>query len=82
MLHFLEYKKRDSQSLFNLPSDVLLSHLRTTIGARELNFCVRYGNRCGLSAIITRLVKFFNLMEVNLPKLDIFVCFLVKSSID
>ena len=27
----------------------------TTIGAKELNFCVRYGNRCDLFAIITRL---------------------------
>src|SRR5690625_4950341 len=26
----------------------------TTIGARELNYCVRYGNRCDLSAITTR----------------------------
>ena len=25
----------------------------TTIGARELNFCVRNGNRCDLSAIVT-----------------------------
>ena len=37
------------------PSNVLLSHLRTTLGAKELNFCVRYGNRCDLLAIITRL---------------------------
>ena len=27
----------------------------TTIGAKELNFCVRHGNRCDLFAIITRL---------------------------
>ena len=26
-----------------------------TIGAKELNYCVRYGNRCDLFAIITRL---------------------------
>ena len=25
----------------------------TTFGAIELNFCVRYGNRCGLNAIVT-----------------------------
>ena len=25
----------------------------TTFGATELNYCVRYGNRCDLSAIIT-----------------------------
>ena len=39
------------------PSDVLLSHLRTTLGAKELNCCVRYGNRCALLAIITRPLK-------------------------
>ena len=26
----------------------------TTIGAEELNFCVRYGNRCDLFAIVTK----------------------------
>src|SRR5690554_1565820 len=26
----------------------------TTMGAEELNFCVRYGNRCDLFAIATR----------------------------
>ena len=60
------------------PSDVLLSHLRTTLGAKELNFCVRYGNRCALLAIITRPVGDL----INLPKLDIFFSSLVKSSID
>ena len=25
-----------------------------TIGAKELNFCVRHGNRCDLLAIVTR----------------------------
>ncbi len=39
-----------------LPGNVLL--LRnvspTTIGAKELNFCVRHGNRCDLFAIVTR----------------------------
>ena len=29
----------------------------TTIGAKELNFRVRYGNGCDLSAIITSLLK-------------------------
>ena len=29
-----------------------------TIGAKELNYCVRYGNRCDLFAIITRLYYF------------------------
>ena len=28
----------------------------TTIGAKELNFRVRYGNGCDLFAIITRLI--------------------------
>ena len=27
----------------------------TTIGAKELNFCVRHGNRCDLFAIVTSL---------------------------
>ena len=32
----------------------------TTIGARELNFRVRYGNGCDLSAIITKLLKVYS----------------------
>ena len=32
----------------------------TTIGARELNFRVRYGNGCDLSAIITKLMKVYS----------------------
>ena len=43
----------------------------STISAKELNFCVRYGNRCALLAIITRPLK----DVVNLPKLDIFFSF-------
>lgn len=31
----------------------------TTIGAKELNFCVRHGNRCDLFAIVTK--QFFTL---------------------
>ena len=54
------------------PNNVLLSHLRTTLGAKELNFCVRYGNRCALLAIVTRP---FGDSFVNLPKLDIFFSF-------
>ncbi len=27
-----------------------------TIGAKELNYCVRYGNRCDLFAIVTKLM--------------------------
>src|SRR5690625_362661 len=37
----------------------------TTIGARELNYCVRYGNRCDLSAITTRQ---------KIPFLEIYPC--------
>ena len=40
----------------NLPGNVLLSRnvSPTTIGAKELNFCVQHGNRCDLFAIVTR----------------------------
>ena len=34
----------------------LLSRESSTIGVRELNFCVRYGNRWILSAIVTAIV--------------------------
>ena len=40
----------------------------TTIGARELNFRVRYGNGCGLSAIITSLI--IQLKKLIPSKLD------------
>ena len=40
----------------------------TTIGAKELNFCVRDGNRCGLFAIITSLI--IQLKKLVLSKLD------------
>ena len=40
------------------PGDDLLSHgNRSTIGAIELDFCVRYGNRYNLNAIITRQIN-------------------------
>jgi hypothetical protein len=40
------------------PGDDLLSHgNRSTIGAIELDFCVRYGNRYILDAIITRQIN-------------------------
>ena len=32
----------------------------STIGAEELNFCVRDGNRCGLFAIVT---SYFNVVK-------------------
>ena len=35
-------------------------HPPSTISAKELNFCVRNGNRCILYAIITRLINLFN----------------------
>ena len=31
----------------------------STIGTRELNFCVRHGNRCGLSVIVTGFVSYW-----------------------
>src|SRR5690625_7607467 len=37
----------------------------TTIGARELNYCVRYGNRCDLSAITTRQTFSFLKMYIR-----------------
>ena len=51
------HKKKTLLGLW-LPGNVLL--LRnvspTTIGAKELNFCVRHGNRCDLFAIVTRQI--------------------------
>ena len=32
-------------------------HQTSTFGTTELNFCVRDGNRCGLSVIFTGMVK-------------------------
>ena len=55
----------------------------TTIGAKELNFRVRYGNGCDLFAIITRLVLCIveRLFSQNwITALKAFL--LVKSSID
>src|SRR5699024_438260 len=55
----------------NLPGNVLLSRnvSPTTIGAKELNFCVRHGNRCDLFAIVTRqntcLRKSFTYFLIN-----------------
>ena len=62
------------------PSDVLLSHLRTTLGAKELNFCVRYGNRCALLALITRpSVRSY---QSHKTRYLLLTSLLVKSSID
>ena len=43
----------------------------STFGVRKLNFCVRYGNRRILSAIITAMAIF---LSVSLPK-NIYYCF-------
>ena len=45
--------------------NVLLSQDQcpSTIGAEELNFCVRYGNRCGLFAIVT---SYFNILSFEI----------------
>ena len=50
-----------------LPAELILHRLATsyshrdkvptTIGAQELNFCVRHGNRCDLLAMVTRLYR-------------------------
>ena len=66
--------------IFLWPSDVLLSHLRTTLGAKELNFCVRYGNRCALLALITRpSVRSY---QSHKTRYLLLTSLLVKSSID
>jgi len=41
----------------NVLSVYLLSPLRSTIGTRELNFCVRNGNRCTLSVKTLRTLS-------------------------
>ena len=57
----------------NKPGNVLLLHVCTTLGAKELNFCVRDGNRCGLFAIVTGLGSFFFAgISFDLPKPDTF----------
>ena len=60
-LSFFNIKKETRLGLW-LPGNVLL--LRnvspTTIGAKELNFCVRHGNRCDLLAIVTRQWNVWN----------------------
>ena len=60
-----------AELILHLPGNVLLSHrdkVPTTIGARELNFRVRYGNGCDLSAIITRLFKGIFLFNFKVNK--------------
>src|SRR5699024_8129582 len=37
----------------------------TTMGAGELNYCVRHGNRCDLSAIATRLTGCHSILDRN-----------------
>ena len=46
--------QKDNKKTPRLP--ILPARFQTsTFGASELNFCVRYGNRCGLTAIVTRI---------------------------
>ena len=45
----------------------------TTIGAEELNFCVRYGNRCDLFAIVAKSQSLFQVL--NLQGQDILYSF-------
>ena len=55
---FNNTKKHESKDLCFSCLATSYSHrdkVPTTIGARELNFRVRYGNGCDLSAIITKL---------------------------
>jgi hypothetical protein len=49
----------------------------TTIGAKELNFRVRYGNGCDLFAIITRL--FLETIIIIMISREMSTCFLKKS---
>ena len=47
----------------------------STIGVRRLNFCVRYGNRCIPSAIVTRYSIYcfylFNSIAINISSQDL-----------
>ena len=66
-------KKPPIQVVKEWPGNVLLLHVCTTLGAKELNFCVRDGNRCGLFAIVTGLGSFFFAgISFDLPKPDTF----------
>ena len=64
-----EYKKTTELISGSLCEATSYSHRGkppTTIGARELNFRVRYGNGCDLSAIITSLFSAFNTRRYSL----------------
>ena len=50
----------------------------TTIGAEELNFCVRYGNRCDLFAIVTKSSGWSKVL--NLQGQDILYSFFNKNA--
>ena len=54
----------------------------TTIGARELNFRVRYGNGCDLSAIITRLYSFKTRIIITYLTLKVNKFFYILSKLD
>ncbi len=48
----------------------------STFGVRKLNFCVRYGNRWFLSAIITTIVIYHKLsLAINTKSSDASLCF-------
>ena len=54
----------------------------STIAAKELNFCVRNGNRCILFAIITKFIFYFSSTSIILTFLKSFVkCFFTLFSI-
>ena len=42
------------------------SHPQSIVGANELNFCVRDGNRCTLTAINTNYLSVFRLLPENI----------------
>ena len=54
----------------------------STISAKGLNFCVRYGNRCDPFAIVTGFsYVFIEVLRLQNYTANVFVSFLVKSSI-
>ena len=54
----------------NAPQRSILpgSHPPSTFDAKELNFCVRDGNRCGLFAIVTKQINKFDIIII--PQMD------------
>ena len=64
--------------LFESGNDLSSQHLSaSTFGVRKLNFCVRYGNRWILSAIITTIAIYHKLsLAINTNSSDASLCFL------